>query len=293
MFPLGNLSYLRVLRIIRVLRATQSFQVVAWPRGIRLILDSVSASFFSVFWVILVFVFFLYLVALGLTQLVEVHIELVNFDTVDREVLDLYGSVSDTMFTLLMAVSGGAQWRDLLRPLESIRLDYYRTTFSACVVALTFGVLNLLLAVIIEIVNDLTARDRERVLSSQAVRDQAVVKELRDILMDAHTWQDGKISQAGFSKVLHGAGADCLATLGLEVPTAKGLFCMLDADNNGRVRIEELACSIMQLKSNPAGLHVATVMYESKKILMRVDALSQQLQHKFARLYTDTGMPIR
>jgi len=293
MFPVGNLSYLRVLRIIRVLRATQSFQVMAWSRGMRLILDTVSDSFITVFWVITVFLFFLYLAALGLTQLVEVHIESISFGILDQEVLDLYGSVSDTMFTLLMAISGGAQWRDLLKPLESINLGYYRTIFSACVVALTFGVLNLLLAVIIGIANDLTARDRERILSSKAVTDQAVAEELRDILMDSQTKHDGKISGAGLSKVLQGAGAKCLASLGLEVSVVKGLFSMLEADGHGRVRIDELACSIMQLKADPAGLHVATVMYESKKILMSVKALSQLMQNKFAHLYSDMGVPIQ
>jgi len=293
-FPFGNLSYLRVLKILRVVRVTRCFRWSAWPRGIRLILDYVSDSFFTVCWIILVLMFFLYLGALGLTQLVEVHIESIDFGTLDEEVLELYGSVSDTMLTLLMAVSGGAQWRDLLKPLESVHLEYYRLIFAGCVVGLTFGVLNLLLAIIIEIVHDFTVRDSERTLSSQAVRDQAVVKELKEILIDAHTWEDGKISEAGFSKVLHGDGAECLATLGLEAPVAKGLFGMLDADHNGRVRIEELACSIMQLKSNSAGLHVATVMYESKKILMSVKALSRQLQYQFACLYSDeVGAPIQ
>jgi len=91
--------------------------------------------------------------------------------------------------------------------------------------------------------------------------------------------------------VLRTTGAGCLKELGLDHKAAIGLFRMLDDAGTKKVPIEELECGIMQLKSNPTNLHVSTLMYESKRILMRVNTLSQLVQERFDCLYADLSNP--
>jgi len=182
-FPLGNLSYLRVIRIVRVVRAVKILHVTAWGREVRLILDFVAHSTYPVTCLLVYLFIFVYLVALGLTQLVDM-VDLGSSDFDRETVFALYGSVWDTMFTLVMAISGGAAWRELLAPLESIDFGYYRLVFACFVSGLTFGILNLVLASIMNIMHVFTVLNHDQVLCQRAFKDKAIIGQLTQLLLE-------------------------------------------------------------------------------------------------------------
>ena len=45
------------------------------------------------------------------------------------ELADLYGSLSDTMFSLMLSISGGMDWWDVAKPIVQIN-DWYKYVFA-------------------------------------------------------------------------------------------------------------------------------------------------------------------
>jgi len=69
--------------------------------------------------------------------------------------------------------------------------------------------------------------------------------------------------------------------LGLDVSEARGLFQLLDIDDDQEVSIEELVHGITRLKGGAKGLDLATVMFENKKVHLRLDAFMHFVEDQF------------
>merc|ERR1712039_885214 len=63
-----------------------------------------------------------------------------------------------------------------------------------------------------------------------------------------------------------------LQILGLGVSETRGLFKLLDLDGRDMVSIDELVLLLMRLTGSAKGLDMATIMYENKKMMMRLVA---------------------
>eukprot|EP00419_Tripos_fusus_P083320 CAMPEP_0172937436 /NCGR_PEP_ID=MMETSP1075-20121228/222523_1 /TAXON_ID=2916 /ORGANISM="Ceratium fusus, Strain PA161109" /LENGTH=105 /DNA_ID=CAMNT_0013798811 /DNA_START=5 /DNA_END=322 /DNA_ORIENTATION=+ len=92
---------------------------------------------------------------------------------------------------------------------------------------------------------------------------------------------DDRITFKRLTRILQDKGITHLKKVGLDINAVLGVFNMLDAEETGTVLVDEIACSLMQLKGNTENVHFATVMYENKRLMTRINKLSQHLQSEF------------
>merc|ERR1712079_67966 len=80
-----------------------------------------------------------------------------------------------------------------------------------------------------------------------------------------------------------------LATLGIELGEAKGIFNLLDLDKSGSVTIEEFVFGLMRIKGNAKALDTATLLYENKRMMQcwQHFMLSVEEQFKRQRIFED------
>merc|ERR1740138_850530 len=87
----------------------------------------------------------------------------------------LYGSVLRTMFTLLLAISGGDDWVTLTHPLAPIS-KLYVALFTVYVVFMVFGCLNVLTGVFVAAASEII--DRDLVIQDEMLKRDAFVNDM-------------------------------------------------------------------------------------------------------------------
>uniref|UniRef100_A0A7S1M2X7 EF-hand domain-containing protein n=1 Tax=Alexandrium catenella TaxID=2925 RepID=A0A7S1M2X7_ALECA len=251
---------------------------------------SILSSLVSLVWAFLVLFGILYLCALGIMQTLQSHIYNEGTGIITDSVVELWGSMPMAMLTLFMAISGGADWQDLLEPLRNIS-RWYIVIFVAYVLFVVVGVMNILTAIFVESASQIANIDRDLVIQGAMMQEKATMNNIRKIIRMAV----GKTFTAGGSPNLITYGQlesllddpDTVAhfkVMGLDVTEARGLFQLLDVDEMKEVDIEEFVTGMMRLKGNAKGTDVAAVMYENKRIIVRLSAFMRYVEDYFGML---------
>ncbi|CAK0912133.1 unnamed protein product [Prorocentrum cordatum] len=113
---MGNLG-----RAIRLLRIMRIFRVVRRLAQLRVMLYMIISSLQSCFWVLIIMVGVIYMVAIVVTQGATEFLRGPNAAVATDEyeqVLSMYGSLFSTMYTLFLCMSGGISWGLASKPMR-------------------------------------------------------------------------------------------------------------------------------------------------------------------------------
>jgi len=275
----GNATFVRSLRLLRLLRAFRMFKLFRGMRVIRLLLTSIGTVLRPLVATLGLLAFVLYIATLGLGQAVLSYMEqnqgaLSN----DHPVMEMYGSPWIMMVSLLAACVGGADWLVLLRPLRDVS-SLLVLFFVVVVVFVIFGLANLLTSVLTDsIIRD--GRTSERLLiRARFGEHQSALNRLRDFLSESANLKGGLMERQVASKALKSEeGTRILKAADVEPQTALGLLKLLDTEGTGAIIVEEFLCSLTQLQAENLSVHMATNMYESRKILRSIAEVKRLLE---------------
>jgi len=280
-----DLSFVRSLRIFKAVRVVRVFRVVRFVRELRVMVASVLCSLASLSWAIVFLAFILFLFSLVIIQDVTTHIRNTVDDVTNSLLIEYYGSVLDSMITLFMAITGGADWRQLLEPLQEINRLFYTPFFIFYVSFTVFGVMNVLTATFVEAASRISSIDRDLVIQEQMSQTNAHASALRKVFHDADTDGGGQLELEEFEVHLRNTEVVAyLKFLEIDIYEARGLFQLLDVDETGAVDIDEFVVGMMRLKGAAKGVDVATLMYENKKIFIRLVAFMKFVEDNFHAL---------
>jgi len=273
----GNASFIRAMRLLRVVRALRALQVFRSLRVARLMFASLYTIVCPLACALAFLLFILYLASLGVSQAVEQYI---SQDGGSEDLLELYGSLWATMFTFFIAIVGGAEWRQLLRPLHAIS-GVLVFLFVLVEVFAIFGITNLLTASIVEFVIRSSQTHERLAMRASMVEQRSAVNELRQELITLPPGPNGLMDRRAAAKMLKGEGKHHLESMGVEVQTALGLLKMLDTEDTGYIHVDEFLCSLSQLQAENMSVHMTTTIYESKKILQSIAALRRSMEESW------------
>jgi len=279
---LGHLTFLRVFRVLRVLRAAHVIRSLKDFYTCRLIMDCLSHVIFPTFWVFTMLLFALYVSAIVLLQMLDVFISAKP----TAEIVDHYGSLGNAIFTLYLSVTGGLDWQKALEPLLVIS-GWFRLFFIMFVGFMHFGMFNIYSAIFVAFVTTFVKQHHQESLHNSWSKDSAVIEELRQIMTTENARDDDRITFKRLTRILQDKGITHLKKVGLDINAVLGVFNMLDAEETGTVLVDEIACSLMQLKGNTENVHFATVMYENKRLMNSINQLFRYIRSEF------TGMKQR
>jgi len=266
-----NLSFLRGVKAFRVLRAARMIKGISFVRELRLMVASILCSLVSLMWSMLLMLLMLYTFSIFLMQTIESYAKEHGFERLHEDTPKFYGTLSDCMLSLFMGISGGMDWQEMVRPLEGIS-RWYVLCYVVYVIFVVFGVMNILTAIFVESAGAIAEVDRDLVIQDSVARENSTINAIRSIFTAADKDGTGLLSKSMLDAQLsEGNTMAYLKVLGLDVYETRGLFKLLDIDDEDFVDIEEFVCGMMRLKGT--GVNTATVMYENKRILTRLTAL--------------------
>jgi hypothetical protein len=252
---------------------------------LRLLLRSVPKVVEPMIYTTGFLLFILYLSSLGLTQIVHTYVDHHPEATLDANLRDLYGSIWATMFTLLVAIVGNGDWLQLVQPISGISV-FLVPVFVIIAFLCVAGVSNLLIAVQVDrVIRDGQVDDRMQMRESLATK-QSSINELRHVLSTTRGCTRGLLWRREAGRALRGPGREHLQSMGLELQTALGLLSMLDKEHQGFVNLEEFLCCLSQLLAENVSVHMATTLYECRRIGHQI-----QMLHNLVECFQEMLLP--
>ncbi|CAE7259152.1 Scn11a, partial [Symbiodinium microadriaticum] len=142
-----DVSVLRLLRMARLLRVARILRVVRFFSDLRVMVNGIKASSRALLWSIVLLSLVTYLFGVTFMQLSRAHLE--ETGTPGSPLLDYYGTLSRSILTLFMTISGGMLWKEALTPLSEIHwlLDLVFLIYIFCTV---FCCLNVMTGIFVE-----------------------------------------------------------------------------------------------------------------------------------------------
>lgn len=263
-----GMAYARILRMFRLVRLLRVLRSVRFFSDLRLMTVSLLDSFTSLSWAILLLLVVQYLFSVAFMYGATTYSASGGDQAVKEQLQEWYGSLAQTMFTLLLAVTNGADWQELARPLGEISVGY-QILFAFYVLFVLVGAMNVLTSTYVERVRELSRRDRDLSTQAELAAREAFLTEMRHIFLELDKDKDGKINWTDFKEYLESEQAQAyFTTQQLDTSDAAGLFSLLrgeKGDENGPVEIEEFALGCMRLRGQAKSSDVMMLIRENRQ----------------------------
>eukprot|EP00913_Durusdinium_trenchii_P011410 g10715.t1 len=218
-------------------------------RELRLMVCSIIQSMVSLSWALLLLLIIMYLFAIIFMHAATLYVQEKDALHETRDALQSwFGSVGKSMYSLLLAVTGGEDWYQIVEPLSHIS-DFYLVLFAFYVLFVVIGVLNVLTSAFVQRACELSRLDRDLAIQSELVSDESFTAEMKSIFEEVDVEGTGCIDWEQFRSFIHNEHVQAyFATQQLDTTDARELFNLLDQDGDGEVCIEEFILGCKKLR---------------------------------------------
>lgn len=264
-FQCFSFTYVRLLRGFRMVRVLRVIRVMRFFRELRLMVCSVLQSLVSLSWALVLLMLITYLFTVCFMHAASEYLVAGGDLDVREPLLEYYGSVGCTMYTLLLSISGGADWMTFVEPLSRISV-FYQVIFCFYVLFIVIGVLNVLTSAFVQRACELSRLDRDLVIQSEMVANESFLAEMKGIFEEVDTEGSGCISWDQFREFIQNEQVQAyFQTQQLDTSDARELFNLLDMDQDGEVCIEEFIMGCKKLRGQAKSVDVASLLREHKR----------------------------
>mmetsp|Transcript_36741 Transcript_36741/g.88319 ORF Transcript_36741/g.88319 Transcript_36741/m.88319 type:complete len:598 (-) Transcript_36741:91-1884(-) len=289
--PSDNMPNLNVARVFRFVRLTKVFRVVRLAGifgELRLLIKTCIASILSLFWAMVLLFSAMIIASIFIGQIIQPVMRDESRDIAVRlEAFASFGTFSRcfiTMFEITMAAGGWVRSGRFLTFQVDRRLFLF---FFVYFLLVSFALIRVISAVFIKQTLQMAEKDHEQVVAEQARSNKALVARCKEAFTLADTSNDGTIT----AEELMAAAAlpevkAYLAANDLDVTEVPGVFSLLDSGNDGSLTFDEFVNGVSRLRGGAKQLDVASLMFETKRILVGISEMNRtvsQLQASLAR----------
>jgi len=258
----NNLSSARAMRFLRLIRVLRVARVLQGIAELRILVVSILSSLRALLWTMVLMLLMIYTLGIYLTQLVADHRQTMDSKTEAYDILgEYFGSMSKTMLVMFMSVTGGADWGMYCEPLMKEVSPWVSMVFTVYIAFMVLAMLNVVTGVFVESVLKSQASDRDVVMVNNA---RELFSTLDGGIHATMSWETFK------SKLNEPQMIDFFKFIDVDPSEAKGLFKMLDMDDDGGVSAEEFLNGALRLRGHAKSLDVALLIQEVKRIQTRL-----------------------
>jgi len=290
-----NVAVLRMLRIVRVVRAFRIVRVVGRFRELRMLLNTIVASFMAVLWsMVLMFIVHLVL-ALVLCQTLHHFITDDSKPPEQREWMNrMYGNGMKSMWTVFQMTFSGC-WPNWVVPVVDHVSEWYAVVFTVYVICVIFTVTRVISALFLKETMGIASADAESMVREK-IKDTANFRtKLHAIFLAADVSADGHLTEVELNEFLeHENVKVLLGKLGVDASDSHLLFRLLDT-GNGRISRAAFMQGIQRLKGEARSMDLIPLVSTCHQILDHCLALRTASLQSPADLVPVTGtarMPV-
>jgi len=266
--------YFRALRIARaviLLRTLRLLRYTSLIRRLRVMSLAIMNSRMMLIWAILVLFFVVFLFAVVFLNAVATYInDAGESDPHVPEMKVFFSSLSMTMLSLFMAISGGFDWWTLVNLLLQIHV-VYAMIFILYVVLTLLAVLNVIHAIFVHDAMETTRKDVDLRMQWELEETKQMLERLTRIFREMDHAATENITEFVFVTQVEREDMKLLfSLLGLYFTDGLTLFRLLDADNDGLLGIDEFVMGCMRLRNGSNLIDTEVLIKDTKRILKEV-----------------------
>jgi voltage-gated sodium channel len=282
----GTAKILRLFRLTRLLRLVRTFRQL---KPLRMLVHSIIFAGKSVFWALMLLFMIVYAFGIVLTQAVMEYTE--GGRRVEDEDLDsYYGSLYRSMLSLWMAVSGGISWIELTEPLERIGNTTWIALFLLYVIFVYFFILNVVTGVFVQNAFEGAQQDLDLTIEAQLREKQLYVDRLRLLFHEMNQNSDAGdgLTAAELNLQLDKPKVQSwFKALDVDTKQTWKLWEILDADNSGRVPLDDFIEGCLRLRGPATRVDVESLKWE----IRGAAGTAEQSAERLAWLIENPGSP--
>jgi len=294
-----NANHLRsfhLFKFAKVLRILRTFEAFA---DLRMMMTCVLGTVSNLLWCLLMLFFFIYIFAVfivqGLSEVVaKEHDVGVAPHPAMEEVQLHFGSVGETILTLLESTTGGVSWEvpfGVLRqhgPLLSV-------LFIAYICFFVVAAFNIITSMFIGKALQHAQPDIDRALMEQNHRDIKDARELMDWFREADVDGSKTISMEEFKRFVHDDYIRAKLHLrGIHINDARVFYEMLHIVSEGdEVDFRTCVTACLRMRGVATSLDLHCLIFETKRLSRRLDALRHDVMGKLQELERGPRRPKR
>jgi len=251
----------------------------------------IVGSMVSLFWLLVLLLVVMYIFAIVLTQGATMWLKPGDGyarpvgNTHYSNVIYYFGSLTKTIYTLFMAMTGGVSWGEPADASQAYGWVYF-CVFTSYIFFAIFSVMNIVTGVFVDGAIQQAESDRSLILEAQAKEKQEVCRTLEEIVFELDVDDSGCLSREEWE----GAFVDpsiqgALAAMQVNIHDCDDLFDMLDVDGDGRVDVKEFIHGMIRLKGWAKAVDIERLFCrvlqlhsDYKRLMEKMEQLAQQLQ---------------
>eukprot|EP00927_Polykrikos_kofoidii_P064727 TRINITY_DN6022_c0_g1_i5.p1 TRINITY_DN6022_c0_g1~~TRINITY_DN6022_c0_g1_i5.p1 ORF type:complete len:595 (+),score=74.66 TRINITY_DN6022_c0_g1_i5:170-1954(+) len=266
---LPDMSVFRITRLVKALRLFRMFKALRFARGMRLIVLAIMSSLFQLFWALGLLLCIIYGFAVVFATTITDVISSSGSFNGRSDLIEWWGSLSQTSLTLFLSVSGGVNW---ITPFQALECSFWlQALFIAYLSFIVFAVLNVVTGVFCNNAVEMASRDPEMIIGAKMEGEENYI---RDLHMLFH-----RVNKSGSSAVLFDELEESfkdpwikayLSHLEIEVDDAFSFFRLLDKDRNYDIDVTEFVDGCMKIRGNATALDMQVTTKQLQKLLREV-----------------------
>mmetsp|Transcript_113391 Transcript_113391/g.331423 ORF Transcript_113391/g.331423 Transcript_113391/m.331423 type:complete len:714 (-) Transcript_113391:26-2167(-) len=265
--------FLRLVRVVRVLRVLKVLHMIPFFKRLGLVMHSVAASLSGLAPAFVLLILVIYMYGICVMQGIINHIEANSIQQMEDwlAVLEFrFGTISSTMSTLFMSITGGISWVEVLDGLNQID-GVYNLIYMFYVGFVQICVLNIVTGVFVDTVHQMYQPEREEMVERETSKRKIMLQNLQTLLEEADEDGSGSITWEEFEQFTNDTHIQMyLAAHEIDITQAHDIFDLIDRSGTGEVSIDEFVLSFLAFKGAAKGADVVIMRNDIQKIVSKI-----------------------
>eukprot|EP00747_Dinoflagellata_sp_TGD_P165781 gnl/TRDRNA2_/TRDRNA2_187610_c0_seq1.p1 gnl/TRDRNA2_/TRDRNA2_187610_c0~~gnl/TRDRNA2_/TRDRNA2_187610_c0_seq1.p1 ORF type:complete len:578 (-),score=125.73 gnl/TRDRNA2_/TRDRNA2_187610_c0_seq1:134-1810(-) len=290
----GSLRFVLLLRMIRIMRLVRLIRLLRIFKELWLITSGLLQSTRTLGWIALITYLFIYICSIFMTIWVGKNDDLydpyyVTSGGWDHEIY--FKTMGRSTFTLFQVLTMEGWSQNIARHVGQNQpwLQFFFVIFIGFG---TFGILNVVIAVIVERTLATANLDEDHVRRSQERDRLKVLSHLRDIFEAADEDGSGTLTLKEVQKAIEKPEIyNKLKMIEFPVEDPKGIFDLLDFDDSGEVTIEEFITGCVRIKGTAKSKDLLAAQVAIDMMKFKFDEFEDEMatcQEKISKLEITT-----
>jgi len=234
-----ELGMLDAIRIVRLARVVRLFRLFRFFPSLWVLVAGIIEAMYTLIWTWLLMGLIVYICGIFATRtLGQPHED-------DSDMVEFFGSVSKSMFTLFQVTTTEA-WGGIAR--AAMKHEPWSAIFFIAYISVTsFAVMNVVIAVIVEYTLDQAGTQRRKFMEKKKEEHNEACVKIYEVFKDADTNGDGVMTKQEFLREIDNQEVRRYFTqLGIDLRQAENLFSILDYDDSGNLDAHEFVGGVMK-----------------------------------------------
>lgn len=264
----SSLKSFRIIRLTRLLRTVQFVRIFRYVIALRTLVTSILCTVKALVWALFLLALIVYIFAVLFTQVMTDFLQTGTMADSELDAAKRYfGSLTDSMLALFLAISNGVSWEAVLAPLKRVGVGW--VFCFLCYMAFTyFCVLNVVTAVFCQSAIESAQNDQITMMQAMLMNKEKHLRKIQQLFEQLGSDDSGVITLKIFEENIHSPDVRAyFETLGLDVWDAWSFFKLLDSDGSQSVDVEEFFMGCLRFRGQAKAMDVGKVIQDQASLM--------------------------